>query len=305
MAAVTEKVSRYTPRDWRNLRLGILFVSPWALGFLFFTIYPLLSSLYYSLTRYDLLRPPVFLGFKNYSTLFFDDPHFWNVMYNSLYYVGLSVPLGVGAAFLIANLLNSDIVARSFFRSVIYIPSIVPAVASAMVWQFLMNVQYGAINGILRSFGFPIIPFLSSPGWAKPSLIVVAVWAQGAAVVIFLAALQDVPRSLYEAATVDGANLWHKFLNITIPLTSPIILFNLIMGLIVAFQEFTVPWLLTEGGPMNSTEFYLIHLYRNAFEYLRMGKASALAWILFLIIVAFSVIIFKSSARWVYYGGDK
>ena len=305
MAAVTEKVSRYTSRDWRNLRLGILFVSPWALGFLFFTIYPLLSSLYYSLTRYDLLRPPVFLGFKNYSTLFFDDPHFWNVMYNSLYYVGLSVPLGVGAAFLIANLLNSDIVARSFFRSVIYIPSIVPAVASAMVWQFLMNVQYGAINGILRSFGFPIIPFLSSPGWAKPSLIVVAVWAQGAAVVIFLAALQDVPRSLYEAATVDGANLWHKFLNITIPLTSPIILFNLIMGLIVAFQEFTVPWLLTEGGPMNSTEFYLIHLYRNAFEYLRMGKASALAWILFLIIVAFSVIIFKSSARWVYYGGDK
>ena len=305
MAAVTEKVSRYTPRDWRNLRLGILFVSPWALGFLFFTIYPLLSSLYYSLTRYDLLRPPVFLGLKNYSTLFFDDPHFWNVMYNSLYYVGLSVPLGVGAAFLIANLLNSDIVARSFFRSVIYIPSIVPAVASAMVWQFLMNVQYGAINGILRNFGFPIIPFLSSPGWAKPSLIVVAVWAQGAAVVIFLAALQDVPRSLYEAATVDGANLWHKFLNITIPLTSPIILFNLIMGLIVAFQEFTVPWLLTEGGPMNSTEFYLIHLYRNAFEYLRMGKASALAWILFLIIVAFSVIIFKSSARWVYYGGDK
>ena len=153
MAASTEKISRYTPQEWRNLRLGLLFVSPWALGFLLFTIYPLLSSLYYSLTRYDLLRPPVFLGVKNYATLFFDDPHFWNVMYNTIYYVGLSVPLGVGAAFLIANLLNSDIVARSFFRSVIYIPSIVPAVASAMVWQFLMNVQYGAINGILRHFG--------------------------------------------------------------------------------------------------------------------------------------------------------
>ena len=174
-----------------------------------------------------------------------------------------------------------------------------------MVWQFLMNVQYGAINGVLRYFGFPIIPFLSNPGWAKPSLILVAIWAQGAAVVIFLAALQDVPRSLYEAATVDGANIWHKFRNVTIPLTSPIILFNLIMGLIVAFQEFTVPWLLTEGGPMNSTEFYLVHLYRNAFEYLRMGKASALAWILFLIIVIFTLVIFKSSARWVYYGGEK
>jgi len=305
MAASTEKVSRYTPQEWRNLRLGLLFISPWALGFLLFTIYPLLSSLYYSLTRYDLLRPPVFLGAKNYLTLFFDDPHFWNVMYNTLFYVGLSVPFGVGAAFIIANMLNSRIVARSFFRSVIYVPSIVPAVASAMVWQFLMNVQYGAINGVLRYFGLPIIPFLSNPGWAKPSLILVAIWAQGAAVVIFLAALQDVPRSLYEAATVDGANLWHRFRNVTIPLTSPIILFNLMMGLIVAFQEFTVPWLLTEGGPMNSTEFYLIHLYRNAFEYLRMGKASALAWILFLIIVAFSLIIFKSSARWVYYGGEK
>lgn len=305
MVASTEKVSRYTPQEWRNLRLGLLFVSPWAFGFLLFTIYPLLSSLYYSLTRYDLLRPPVFLGVKNYTTLFFDDPHFWNVMYNTLYYVGISVPFGVGAAFLIANILNSDIVARSFFRSVIYIPSIVPAVASAMVWQFLMNVQYGAINGVLRYFGFSIIPFLSNPGWAKPSLILVAIWAQGAAVVIFLAALQDVPRSLYEAATVDGANLWHKFRNVTIPLTSPIILFNAIMGLIVAFQEFTVPWLLTEGGPMNSTEFYLVHLYRNAFEYLRMGKASALAWILFLIIVLFTYIIFRSSARWVYYGGEK
>lgn len=305
MAASTEKISRFTPGEWKNLRLGLLFVSPWILGFVLFTVYPLLSSLYYSFTRYDLLRPPVFLGLKNYFTLFFDDPHFWNVMYNTVFYVGLSVPFGVGAAFLIANLLNSKVIARSFFRGVIYIPSIVPAVASAMVWQFLMNAQYGAINGILRSFGMPIIPFLSNPAWAKPSLIMVAVWAQGAAVVIFLASLQDVPRSLYEAATVDGANTWRKFLNVTIPLTSPIILFNMIMGLIVAFQEFTVPWLLTEGGPMNSTEFFIVHLYRNAFDYLRMGKASALAWILFLIIVLFTVFIFRSSARWVYYGGEK
>jgi len=174
-----------------------------------------------------------------------------------------------------------------------------------MVWQFLRNVQYGAVNGILRSIGLPVIPFLSNPTWAKPSLILVAIWAQGAAVVIFLAALQDVPRSLYEAATVDGANTWHKFRNVTIPLTSPIILFNLIMGFIGAFQEFTIPWLLTQGGPMNSTEFYLVHLYRNAFLFLRMGKASAMAWILFLIIVVFTLIIFRSSARWVYYGGEK
>jgi multiple sugar transport system permease protein len=149
------------------------------------------------------------------------------------------------------------------------------------------------------------IPFLSNPTLAKPSLVVVSMWTQGAAVVIFLAALQEVPRSLYEAATVDGANNWHKFRHVTIPITTPVILFNLIMGFIWAFQEFTVPWLLTGGGPMNSTEFYAIHLYRNAFIYLRMGKASALAWILFFIIVIFTLILFKTSARWVYYGGGE
>jgi multiple sugar transport system permease protein len=241
----------------------------------------------------------------NYQKLFFEDAHFWNVMWNSVFYVFLSVPLGIGTAFLIANLLNSKIIGRSFFRGIIYIPSIVPAVCSAMVWLFLLNIQYGAINAVLTSLGFSAVPFLSSPTLAKPSMVVVSMWTQGAAVVIFLAALQEVPRSLYEAATVDGANKLQQFLNVTIPITTPVILFNLIMGFITAFQEFTVPWLLTGGGPMNSTEFYAIHLYRNAFIYLRMGKASALAWILFFIIVVFTLILFRTSARWVYYGGDE
>jgi multiple sugar transport system permease protein len=206
---------------------------------------------------------------------------------------------------MVATLLNTRLSGRSFFRGVIYVPSIVPAVCSAMVWMFLLNIQYGAINSILQTFGLPTIPFLSSPDLAKPSMILISIWAQGAAVVIFLAALQDVPRSLYEAATVDGANAWQKFRHVTIPITTPIILFNLIMGLITAFQEFTIPWLLTQGGPMNSTEFYAIHLYRNAFDNLRMGKASAMAWILFIIIVGFTIILFRTSARWVYYGGEK
>jgi len=163
------------------------------------------------------------------------------VLYNTLFYVGFSVPLGAASAFLIANLLNADIRGRSFFRGVIYVPSIVPAVCSAMVWMFLLNIQYGAINSILQTFGLPAIPFLSNPSLAKPSMIMVAVWAQGAAVVIFLASLQDVPRSLYEAAIVDGANAWQKFWHVTIPLTTPIILFNLIMGFISAFQELLSP----------------------------------------------------------------
>ena len=305
MTTARMKLPKLSKVDRKGLLWGLFFISPWLLGFLFFTIYPLLASGYYSLTRYDLIRDPVFLGLTNYQKLFFEDPHFWNVMWNSVFYVFLSVPLGIGAAFLIASLLNSKIIGRSFFRGIIYIPSIVPAVCSAMVWLFLLNIQYGAINAVLTGLGFSAVPFLSNPTLAKPSLVVVSMWTQGAAVVIFLAALQEVPRSLYEAATVDGANNWHKFRHVTIPITTPVILFNLIMGFIWSFQEFTVPWLLTGGGPMNSTEFYAIHLYRNAFIYLRMGKASALAWILFFIIVIFTLILFRTSARWVYYGGEE
>jgi multiple sugar transport system permease protein len=174
-----------------------------------------------------------------------------------------------------------------------------------MVWAFLLNVQYGAINSTLAGLGLSTIPFLSSPALAKPSLILIHMWAQGNAIVIFLASLQDVPRSLYEAATVDGANAWHKFWNITVPMCTPVILFNLIMGFIGGFQNFILPWLLTQGGPNQATEFYSVYLYRNAFSYFRMGKASALAWVLFVIIVTFTVILFKSSARWVYYGGGE
>ena len=299
------KRKRLTVREKQNLKWALLFISPWLFGFFTYELGPTLASLYYSMTRYDLIRDPVFLGAKNYVELFTTDPNFPQVLINTLYYVGIGVPLGIAFAFLIANLLNQKIVGRTFFRGVIYMPAIVPAVASAMVWQFLMNVQFGAINGILRSLELPIIPFLSSPAWSKPSLILVLIWTQGAAVVIFLAALQDVPKTLYEAASLDGASTWQKMLNVTIPMVSPIILFNLITGFVAAFQEFTIPWLLTQGGPMNSTEFLLIFLYRSAFINFRMGKASAVAWVILIIIVLFTVLMFRTSARWVYYGGEE
>jgi multiple sugar transport system permease protein len=294
-----------TSRERRSLTHGLLFVSPWLIGFILFTIYPLIFSFYVSLTRYDLISPPHFIGFANYHELFFEDPLFWTVMGNTLFYVFLSVPLALGFAFCIANLLNSRIVGRSFFRAIMYIPAIVPAVCTAMVWLFLLNIQYGAVNGILQTFGLPAIPFLSNPSLAKPSLIMIAVWATGNAVVIFLAGLQDVPRSLYEAAIVDGANSWQQFWHVTIPLCTPVILYNMIIGFIAAFQEFTLPQLLTNGGPANATLLYSVFLYQNAFTYLRMGKASALAWILFLIIVIFTVVLFRSSARWVFSGGER
>ncbi|RIK30080.1 MAG: spermidine/putrescine ABC transporter permease [Chloroflexi bacterium] len=305
MAVATAPRQRMSKAERRNQVLGLLFISPWLIGFLLFALFPLLASLYFSMTFYDLIQPPRFIGLANFRRLFTTDPDFWIVMRNTLYYVFFGVPLGATAAFLIANLLNTEIYGRSVFRSILYIPSIVPAVCTAMVWLFLLNVQYGAINGLLKTFELPTIPFLSSPSLSKPTLIMIYIWAQGAAIVIFLAALQDVPRSLYDAARVDGANAWHRFWHVTVPLCTPVILFNLIMGFITAFQEFTLPWILTQGGPMKSTEFYVVNLYRNAFVQLSMGKASAMAWILFIIIVTFAMVLFRTSARWVYYGGEK
>jgi multiple sugar transport system permease protein len=296
MAVASLRPARLSSGQRRDLLTGLFFISPWLLGLLLWTVYPLASSLYYSFMRYDLLRPPVYIGLENYREIFITDPHFGEVMYNTFYYVLLSTPLGLISAFLLANLLNTSIPGRSVFRAVFFFPAIVPAIVTAAVWQFLLNVQWGAINSTLQAFHVPVIPFLS--------LILVHMWAQGNAMVIFLATLQDVPRSLYEAATVDGANAWHKFWNITVPMCTPVILFNGVMATIGGFQIFVFPWLLLQGGPNSSTEFFAIYLYRNGLRFLRMGKASALAWIMFAVIVIFTIIIFKTSARWVYYGGE-
>lgn len=308
-ALVQNRPSRFRFRrlsraERRQLFTGLAFISPWIVGFLFFTLYPVISAFYYSLTRYDLLRPPVFIGFKNYVDLFTVDPNFGDVAYNTLYWVFFSVPIGIVAAYLMAALLNTDIKGRSFFRAIFFFPSIIPAVVVAMVWQFLLNAQFGVFNAALQGLGLPTIPFISNPAFAKPSLIVINTWAQGSAIIIFLAALQDVPRSLYEAAIVDGANAWQRFRNVTIPLTTPAILFVLTTGFIFGFQVFTIPWLMTRGGPNNSTEFIAVFLYRNGFVNLRMGKASALAWILFVVVVIFALLLFWSSRYWVHYTSD-
>lgn len=300
-AALTRRRWRLSVTERRRLVTGLVFVSPWLLGFLIWIIYPLASSLYYSFTRYDLIRPPVFIGFKNYIDLFTTDPHFKVVIPNTLYYVGLGTPLSVATAFLLATLLNTRIVARPTFRAIFYFPSIVPATVIAMIWGYLLNPQYGAVNAMLKALGLRTIPFLASPALAKPTLILIGMWGSGYSMVLFLATLQNVPRELYEAATVDGANALHRFKSITIPFCSPVILFTLVTGFIYGFQDFTMPWLLTGGGPNEATEFYALHLFRNAFRFLRMGKASAMAWVLFLIVVAFTFILFRSSSRLVYY----
>jgi multiple sugar transport system permease protein len=232
------------------------------------------------------------------------DENFRIAVSNTIYFVLLGVPVGVVTAFLLATLLNRDMKLRAVFRTVFFLPSIVPAIAAAEVWRWVYNPRYGLINSVLKSIGMSTVPWLSSPTLAKPSLIVIHAWAQGTAMLIFLAALQDVPRSLYDAATVDGASSWQRFLHVTIPMCTPSILFVLLTAMIYAFQYFTLGWLLTQGGPNQSTEFYSMYLYRNAFRYFKMGYASALAWLLFVLIVTCTVLIFRTSARWVYYGGE-
>jgi multiple sugar transport system permease protein len=293
-----------TSTERRELLVGLLFASPWIIGFIGFTLFPIVSSFYYSFTRYDLLRPPVFIGLENFTNLFTNDEDFRIVAYNTMWWVIFSTPLGVLSAFLMALLLNTNIVARSFFRAVFFFPSIVPVVVSAFVWLFLLNVQYGAVNATLQYLGLPIVPFLSNPDIVKPTLVAIHMWAQGAAMVIFLATLQDVPRSLYEAAIVDGASAFRRLWHVTIPMVSPVILFNFVMSFIGGFQYFTLPWLLTGGGPNQATEFYSLFLFRNAFVYLRMGKANALAWLLFAVIIFFTFLLFRISGRHVFYAGS-
>jgi multiple sugar transport system permease protein len=297
--------NRHRSMDVRNVPKGLLFISPWLFGFFAFTVYPIVASFYYSFTRYDIISSPKWIGLTNYKRLLFEDTTFRTVLWNTLYLVIVAVPIGVSVAFLLATLLNNEIRFRSFFRTIFFLPSIVPTVATAMVWLWIYNPRFGLINSALASWGFQAIPWLSSPTWVKPSLVIIEAWGQGGAMVIFLAALQDVPRSLYDAAVVDGANRIQQFWHVTVPMCTPSILFVTLTGLIGTFGYFLPGWIMTQGGPLQASEFYSIFLYRSAFQEFKMGYASALAWILFVIVVIASVTLFRTSARWVYYAGDE
>jgi len=287
--------------QWRDRKIGLLFISPWLIGFSAFIFYPALASVYYSLTSYNVLNPPEFIGIDNYRVLFTDDPLFWKALYNTFYYAIFAIPLGILVGVSIALLLNLKVKGMPIYRTVYYLPAIVPVVGASIVWMWLLNPQYGIINGILDKIGISGPGWITDPRWSKPSLIIMSLWAIGGAILIYLAGLQDVPQNLYESAELDGANRVQKTIYITIPMITPSIFFNFIMGLIIAFQYFTQAYIMTDGGPADSTLFYSLYLYNNAFGYFKMGYASAMAWILFLIILACTLLVFKSSARWVYY----
>ena len=295
---------RFSPMTRRSLRNGLLFISPWVIGFTLFIAYPLLASLYYSLTNYNIMRTPEWVGLANYQAIIFNDDLFLTSLKNTLYFVGLSVPLGTIFSLATAMLLNTKIPGISIFRTIYYLPSIVPAVASAIIWIMLLNPQFGIVNTLIRAVGLQAPGWLADPAWAKPALILMSLWGMGSTMIIFLAALQDVPQHLVESAILDGANAWHRFVHVTLPMISPAMLFNVIMGLVGGFQYFTSAFIMTDGGPSNATLFYALYLYRSAFRYIKMGYASALAWLLFLVTLVCTLLVMRTSARFIYYGGE-
>jgi len=296
-----------TRMDRRNLRNGLLFAGPYLVGFAAFTLYPLIASIYYSVCQYNVIKPPVFIGLENFRALFTEDPLFWKALYNTLFFTAFSVPLGLCFSIGLAMLLNQKVRAMSVYRTIFFLPTIVPIVASAVLWLWVLNPESGLINGLIRQFlGVDGPGWIANERWSKPSLILMSLWGVGGAMVIFLAGLAEVPQSLYEVADIDGAGRWAKFRHVTLPMLTPTILFNLVMGLIGAFQYFTQVYVMTggKGGPVDSTMLYALYLYRNSFYYLRMGYASAMAWLLFMVILTATLAVLASSKKWVHYHGE-
>lgn len=300
--------SRMTANQWRSLRNGLLFVSPAIIGLAVFTIWPIIQSLYYSFTDYNILQPPYWIGLENYQDLF-KDRVFGIALSNTLIMVAIGLPIHLIFDILMALLLNSKVRGLPLYRTIFYIPSITPVVASAIVWMWLFNGQYGILNVILSWFGLAPIGWLTDPNWTKPALIFMGLWFGGNTILVYLAGLQDVPEELLEAAELDGANAVQKTWKITLPMISPIIFYTLIINIIGYFQYFSEAWVLTAtregaaGGPANSILFYSMYLYQTAFQQFKMGYASAMAWILFLIVLIATVILFRTST-WVYYHAE-
>ena len=281
--------------------VGYAFIGPWLVGFAIFTATPFIASIYLSFTRYDIVTSPVWVGLANYRKLLTADPLFWKSLLITFKYALVAVPVGIVAGVSLALLLNLNIGGISVYRTVFFIPSIVPVVATSVVFVWILNPQIGLVNGLLRHIGVEGPAWLQDTQWAFWSLVFMSLWAVGGSMIIYLAGLKDVPLTLYEAAIIDGAGPWQRTRYVTLPMITPVIFFNLIMGVIGAFQYFTQAYIMTQGGPEDSTHFYALYLFNRAWRYLDMGYASAMAWILFVIVMFFTVLIFRTHSRWVHY----
>lgn len=302
MSVETRWWGRFWPQTAKGRRAvtGYLFISPFILGFLLWFLVPALTAAWLTFFDYNMIQDPVYVGLDNFRHIFRDSLFIQSLKVTS-YYTLVSVPVSLVGAFLIALLLNTKVPGMAVFRTIYYLPTIVPAVANAVLWNFVFSTDFGLANALLRALGLPKIAWLQDPEWAMPALIIMSLWGLGYTVVIYLAGLQGIPEVLYEAAEIDGAGRWSKLRHVTIPLLSPVIFFNLIMGIIGSFQVFVAGYLITAGGPQNATLFYVLYTYRTGIQYFNMGYAAVLSWILFFIILGLTLLIFRYVGRLVYY----
>jgi multiple sugar transport system permease protein len=298
-----QKLPRWTMKRKEALAF-YLCISPWIIGFILFYLGPVIASFYFSLTNWDLLTAPKFIGLQNYVKIFTRDPLYLQSLKVTLIYTFTYVPLDLILGLMIALLLNRPIRGIGIFRTIFYLPSVLTGVAYVVMWMWIFNPQVGLINTLLKTIGIQGPRWLLDPKWALWALVLMSIFQVGRSMVIYLAGLQDVPKELHEAASIDGANTWSRFWKITLPLLTPSILFNLIFGMIMTFQSFTNVYIATNGGPLDSTLFYVLYLYQKAFSLLEMGYASAMAWILFLMVLVLTIIIFKTSGKWVFYRSE-
>jgi multiple sugar transport system permease protein len=307
MSLIPNPWRNYGPIRRREARAGLLFVLPWLLGLLIFNAYPVLASVYYSFTDYSVTQAPNFVGLDNYKTMFLSDPAIYKAVGNSLYYALLSVPLGLLLSLGLAVLLNTRSVGIGVYRTLFYLPSLVPPVASTIIFLILFQPRNGLVNVVLGSVGLPNPAWFQDPHWAKPGLILLSLWGVGASTIIFLAGLQEVPTSLLDAAAIDGADAWQKFRHVSLPLLSPVILFNLVMGVIYSFQVFAQALVVggPTGNPVESTLMFMVLIYNNAFRYFKMGYASAQAVVLFVVVLVVTLVIFRTARVWVFSETDE
>ena len=300
MSRLPGRLSRHRRRE---VAWALVCVAPAVLGFVLWQLGPILGSLYVALTDWRIAGTPSWVGAENFSRIFAEDRLFRKSLAVTAYYSLGSVPLRMLVAFAVAVLLNQRIRALPVFRTIFYLPSIVPLIASSVLWIWLFNPDFGLLNAMITPLGFRKSAWIYGSGSVIPALILMSLWDIGPMMIIFLAGLQGVPRQLYEAVEIDGGNPWHKMSRITIPLVTPTILFNLILSIIGAMQTFVQPYVMTEGGPNNASLLYVLYLYNKAFQQSQMGYASALAWVLFVVIALLSLVVFRTSSRWVHYAG--
>jgi len=288
----------------REFIAGYLFISPWLIGFLAFLLVPIVTSFGLSFTKADFLSPTVFVGLRNFRTILLEDELFRKSLVNTTYYSLVRVPSGILLALVMALFLNRNMAGVSVFRTIYYLPSVVSGVAVSLLWVWIFQPDWGLANTLLAALGLPRLRWLQSETWAMPVIIITSLWGVGGSMIIYLAGLRSIPAELYEAASLDGAAVWRQFIHVTLPLLTPTLFYGLITGIIGSFQVFTASYIMTGGGPANATLTYVLYLYRKAFEQFHMGYGCALAWILLIMILSLTLVVFRTSSAWVFYEAE-